>query len=145
MPNILEPTIEKQLLEDITTHYLACLLWIMPGDDDNENPGDDISVHELSPDVWRVARNDCEQFCIACGPLFTDAMKRTGYGPEQWGHDFVLTRNGHGTGFWDRDALGDMGRTISDKCGWRTPWPEKNLVIGADGAVYFDNMSLQTY
>lgn len=31
---------------------------------------------------------------------------------EQIGHDFTLTRNGHGTGFWDR-GLGDRGDRLT--------------------------------
>jgi hypothetical protein len=32
--------------------------------------------------------------------------------PEQVGHDFWLTRNGHGAGFWDR-GLGDVGERLT--------------------------------
>lgn len=32
---------------------------------------------------------------------------------EQVAHDFVLTRNGHGTGFWDR-GLGAVGLRLTD-------------------------------
>lgn len=31
------------------------------------------------------------------------------------GHDFALTRNGHGTGFWDR-GLGDLGQSLTTAC-----------------------------
>lgn len=33
--------------------------------------------------------------------------------PEQIGHDFWLTRNGHGAGFWDR-GHGELGDKLSD-------------------------------
>lgn len=34
--------------------------------------------------------------------------------PEAWaGHDFWLTRRGHGAGFWDR-GLGDLGKRLSE-------------------------------
>ena len=29
------------------------------------------------------------------------------------GHDFWLTRNGHGCGFWDRDLPGTLGEELS--------------------------------
>jgi hypothetical protein len=32
--------------------------------------------------------------------------------PESVGHDFWLTRNGHGAGFWDR-GLGELGERLS--------------------------------
>lgn len=34
---------------------------------------------------------------------------------EQAGHDFWLTRNGHGCGFWDR-GLGDVGDRLTQAC-----------------------------
>lgn len=34
------------------------------------------------------------------------------YTAEQLGHDFLLTRNGHGVGFWDR-GLGDLGQQLT--------------------------------
>jgi hypothetical protein len=34
-------------------------------------------------------------------------------GAELFGHDFVLSANGHGTGFWDR-GLGDLGDQLHE-------------------------------
>ena len=34
---------------------------------------------------------------------------------DHLGHDYWLTRNGHGTGFWDRDLPGDLGRILTDE------------------------------
>ena len=34
---------------------------------------------------------------------------------EQGGHDFALTRNHHGAGFWDR-GMGDLGDRLTDAC-----------------------------
>lgn len=42
--------------------------------------------------------NTCAGFWRAWG----DLIEAAGVTPEQAGHDFWLTRNGHGTGFWDR-------------------------------------------
>ena len=41
------------------------------------------------------------------------AIGRGRYDWAQVGHDLWFTRNGHGTGFWDRD-LGDLGEALSD-------------------------------
>lgn len=51
---------------------------------------------------------------------------------EQAGHDFWLTRNGHGSGFWDRDigAAGEQLTQAAHKCG------ECNLYRGDDGRIY---------
>lgn len=44
--------------------------------------------------------------------------------PEQLGHDFALTRNGHGAGFWDRD-LGQIGEDLTNAS---LQFPEKQLI-----------------
>lgn len=52
--------------------------------------------------------------------------------PAQVGHDFCLTRNGHGAGFWDR-GLGELGTRLTDAC---RPWGEQTGYIGDDGLLY---------
>ncbi len=52
---------------------------------------------------------------------------------EQAGHDFWLTRNGHGAGFWDGDwpePYADM-LTEGSKC-----YGEFQIYLGDDGLVY---------
>lgn len=49
-----------------------------------------------------------------------------------FGHDFWLTRSGHGVGFWDR-GLGDLGRRLTDNC---RPYGEAWPYVGDDGLVY---------
>jgi hypothetical protein len=52
--------------------------------------------------------------------------------PEQVGHDFVLTRNGHGAGFWDR-GLGDVGDRLTEAC---KPYGTADPYVGDDGQLY---------
>jgi hypothetical protein len=52
---------------------------------------------------------------------------------EMGGHDFLLTRNGHGCGFWDGDWPEEAGERLTaaaEKCG------EFNLYVGDDGLLY---------
>lgn len=48
------------------------------------------------------------------------------------GHDFWLTRNEHGTGFWDRDT-GDVGDRLSEAA---HAFGEVYIYVGDDGKVY---------
>lgn len=41
----------------------------------------------------------------ACANFFEAYKKEIGEAVEQAGHDFWLTRQGHGTGFWDRPKI----------------------------------------
>jgi hypothetical protein len=52
--------------------------------------------------------------------------------PSQAGHDFWLTRNGHGAGFWDR-GLGDIGDRLSVAA---RAFGEVNLYVGDDKKLY---------
>lgn len=52
------------------------------------------------------ARQDCEAF------REENAADLEGMDPSQAGHDFWLTRNRHGAGFWDR-GLGELGERLS--------------------------------
>lgn len=137
-------THDQKTLDVVVQGYLVCMLWTMPGDEGNENPGDSIPIYDLPKQTWGIARADCAAFLEACGDLFTLAIDAPGYSAERFGHDFALTRNGHGAGFWDRDELkeDDLGDTISALCGWaggkRTPFTENNLYLGDDGLAYFE-------
>lgn len=53
--------------------------------------------------------------------------------PEMVGHDFWLTRNRHGAGFWDRglDVLGDRLTAAAHAYG------EASLMLGDDGKVHY--------
>lgn len=88
---------------------------------------------------------DCEAFmranetnlliyCDAMGPWHgTDSR---GYREDpamaRAGHDFWLTRCGHGCGFWDRD-LGELGDRLSDAA---RAFGEVWMYVGDDGKVY---------
>ena len=98
-----------QMIDTITLHYFECALW-SSSDDDGEwlDYGHDIS--DISPEARTQARDDVSNFVGLLqreGINWQDAMA-----PEQFGHDFWLTRNGHGAGIWDR-GLGDLGDTLT--------------------------------
>jgi hypothetical protein len=52
---------------------------------------------------------------------------------EQAGHDFWLTRCGHGAGFFDGDWP-EAGDHLTDAC---KKFREVNLHVGDDGFIYF--------
>ena len=139
------PTPEQ--IETITKHYLIALLWTMPGDDDCENPGDFIAIKDLPQKTIRKAKQDVIAFVDACGELFDKAIEchSDGYSKHlddgsveaAFGHDFAITRNGHGLGYWDSDNEGLprlLGYALTRIC---ESFGEANLYIGDDGRVYF--------
>jgi hypothetical protein len=77
--------------------YLECAKW---ADCPEESPN-----ARFTKSAIETARKDCAEFLAACGPLYFQAINCDGYSATQFGHDFWLTRCGHGVGFWDRDEL----------------------------------------
>lgn len=68
---------------------------------------DEAWAPEWSAESLERARVDCEAF------VAENAGDLEGEDMAQAGHDFYLTRNRHGAGFWDR-GLGDVGRRLTE-------------------------------
>lgn len=64
------------------------------------------SVDGIAPETMAAFRADCAAFWESCADDLATMEA------EQAGHDFWLTRNGHGAGFWDR-GLGDRGDRLT--------------------------------
>lgn len=106
--------------------YLITALWSSV--DENGNPLDDkYSPDNLSPCALLQADKDVTSF--------VEGIERTGdHDVSQLMHDFWLTRNGHGAGFWDGDyekSLGEALTKLSESFG------EVDLYVGDDGLLYF--------
>lgn len=75
--------------------YLETAIWSSTNED-GEPLDDDYGVEDIAPETKKQMVADCEAFCEEAGELIEPDMKRAG-------HDFWLTRNRHGAGFWDGD------------------------------------------
>lgn len=64
-----------------------------------QGPGTECEDLELSDELEARIEADCHSFWARCWYY----VKATDMTPAQAGHDFWLTRNGHGAGFWDGD------------------------------------------
>lgn len=82
-------------------------------DQSNEQGGEPIdrnyAVDDFDPQDRVLLEKECLDFIAA------NKQDLEGIDPEQAGHDFWLTRNGHGTGFWDR-GLGEQGERLTKAC-----------------------------
>ena len=81
-------------LEEFTDAVIEALYCTDTGLD-SEATGD----VELSPETEANLRADCRSFWARCW-FYVKAAEKT---VDEAGHDFWLTRNGHGAGFWDGD------------------------------------------
>ena len=85
--------------------YLEAALWAST-DDDGEPMDRNYDVRDIDKGSLRDQKKECEAFVKKAGSLLDEIDD------DQAGHDFWLTRNGHGTGFWDR-GLGKIGDKLS--------------------------------
>jgi hypothetical protein len=129
--------IDFDKLDDFTRAYIECALWSTNDEstpsggvplDDNYGPSD------IAEDTLALMVKECEEFqreyATALGAAFADQHLR--YDASNAGHDFWLTRNGHGAGFWDR-GLGEIGDALSDAC---ERFGECWLFVGDDGEIH---------
>ena len=94
--------------DEFYRHYAVAALWST--NDEAGNPLDNnADLDDIIPDTVRKMREDCNDFIDSN----LAALRDCGLSVEQMGHDFWLTRNGHGAGFWDR-GIGKLGTTLSD-------------------------------
>jgi hypothetical protein len=66
-------------------------------------------------DFSREDGEDIEQFIadfLSANEDDFHAYRTAGFDSEQFGHDLLLTRSGHGAGFWDR-GLGELGDRLT--------------------------------
>ncbi len=114
--------------------YIECALWSSTDGDDT--PLDDnYSIDDLAPETLAKMQADCEQFEKENAELLTyENCLRGGYSTEDnAGHDFWLTRNGHGAGFWDGDWKEPAATQLTDSA---HAYGECNLYVGDDGLIY---------
>jgi hypothetical protein len=103
--------------------YVECALWASTDDDGKSLDGLGI---ELESSAVASMRNDVEDFCQA------NATDIANLDPAQVGHDFWLTRNQHGAGFWDR-GLGAVGDRLTKAA---HAYGESDIYQGDDGNWY---------
>jgi len=117
------------IIDEIVDGYVTCALWSSL--DDDGSPLDDwADVDDITPMSLAAMRADVIGF-LRANQEDADAY-RVFRDWECFGHDFWLTRNHHGAGFWDR-GLGDLGQRLTDAA---HVYGSVDLYIGDDGKVY---------
>jgi hypothetical protein len=111
--------------DEMLAGYVTCALWSSTTDDgtpmDDEYDTDDIASEALAE-----MRQDVEAFADS------EADDLDGMDAGQAGHDFWLTRNHHGAGFWDR-GLGERGDRLTAAA---QSYGSVDLYVGDDGKIY---------
>lgn len=96
--------------------YVDALLWSSSDIDEDGEGHEGLEGFELTPEANKKSLHDCLDFMEMYKDLIDDACeKHSHYNWSQAGHDFALTRNHHGAGFWDR-GIGEIGDTLTEAC-----------------------------
>lgn len=115
--------------------YMTAALWSSTYGENGENHMDD-GKHHLAAEARIEMLKDCADFISFCENQqinpFPEYNKGEYSNEELSGHDFWLTRNGHGCGYWDR-GLGNMGKTLT---GAAKTFGCCDLYLGDDGFIY---------
>jgi hypothetical protein len=124
-------------LDEFTLAYIEAALWA--SNDESDGSGGEpldanYTINDIAPETLEKMVADCDRFQkenaadIATGddhPQYTAS--------ERAGHDFWLTRNGHGAGFWDGDWEEAAGERLTAAC---EAYGEYNLYVSDDGLIY---------
>ena len=126
----------EKTIDAFTRGYLEAALWTEDPDPGSGEwqPSDWWNIEAIDTDSLKRAIEVCRDFQNANAA----DLEKAGT-PEQNGHDFWLTRNGHGAGFWDR-GYGELGDRLSKAC---KPYgeaylygPETNAQGGVDDEAF---------
>ncbi len=124
-------------IDEFTTAYIECALW-STNDNSNEQGGDPLvwnyGPDDIAPELLDDMVANCKSFQeqnfadIDAGTDRHDCSRH-----EYAGHDFWLTRNGHGAGFWDGDWEEKAGQRLTEAS---KAFGEVNLYVGDNGIIY---------
>jgi hypothetical protein len=120
-------------LDEFTKQYLNTALW-STNDNTTESGGypldDNYSIEDCAPETIERAIADCTAFQTANAKL----IAQSGRSDTDVAHDFWLTRNHHGAGFWDGDYPAPIGKALTAAA---HIWGEIDLYVSDDGKLYF--------
>ena len=124
-------------LKTFTDAYIDAALW-STNDESDESGGKPLDRSygrgDIAPETLATMKSDCKEFYEAEEEHWSGRVFGPGIDDEQAGRLFLLSRNGHGTGFFDEDDLPEEQQKHLQKAarGFGT----FNLYVGDDGEIH---------
>lgn len=121
-------------LDAFVLQYIETALWSSTDDDGTPLDGA-YSIDDVAPEAIEAMQADCIRFQLENAELIKNALANDpGLDLTDIAHDFWLTRNHHGAGFWDGDyAPESLGEALTEAS---HAFGEAYLYIGDDGQIY---------
>jgi hypothetical protein len=115
---------DRNKLDSFVKGYIVAALW-STNDESTPSGGNPLDanygIEDVSDELLEKMVADCDKFRAENADDLKQAYERYNViygtdGESYAGHDFWLTRNGHGCGFWDRDELeaDGLGERLTD-------------------------------
>lgn len=129
----------KTELDNFTRSYIESALWSSTDDDGNPLDGVEYADTELADETIARFVADCTKFQADYARVLIeqgyedDSQVQSLPAESHFAHDFWLTRNRHGAGFWDGDYPKALGKALTDLA---HSYGECDLYIGDDGKIY---------
>jgi hypothetical protein len=114
--------------------YIEAALW-SSNDDEGEPLDSNYSYDDIDEQTRLNLMDECFDFIQYCERIGINPIpeyNKEWTDAEMSGHDFWLTRNGHGAGYWDR-GLGELGDKLSDAT---KTFGSCDLYVGDNGKIY---------
>lgn len=119
-------------MDEFTRSYIETALW-SSNDESDESGGKPLDrnygIHDIDRDTLARMRADCARFQQDHYDDISEDLRKAG-------HDFWLTRNRHGAGFWDGDWEKTTGRRLTNIS---HGYGEVHLYVGDDGKIHQSN------
>ena len=128
-----DTTFSGQEAEEAYGSLTEAALWSSVDMETGEPLDENFGSDDIAPETATQMRADLDDFIQANSAVISRV--RTNHPsctPGQVGHDFWLTRNGHGAGFWDR-GYGDDGDTLTEAA---KVYGSVDLYVGDDGLLH---------
>jgi len=123
--------------------FVNALLFTETDESDPETGGDPLDVNydmcDLDDTSLAVLCVQCSEFWKMAGESVRESYHNGAAAlPALAGHDFVMSRNGHGCGFWDGDWTPEETADFLDQCA--RAFGEIEAYVGDDRAIHVSSI-----
>lgn len=114
------------MLDEFTTAYIETALW-SSNDENGESLDRNYSTEDIAEETLEKMKKDCEKFQSENNEIIGRESEA--------GHNFWLTRNGHGAGFFSLlwDGVWEKGEKLTESS---NEFGEFNLYVGDDNLIH---------
>lgn len=116
-------------MDKFTAAYIEAALW-SSNDENTPQGGEPLDSNYTAADI---AAETLERIKADCAQFQIENAANIAADVEQAGHDFWLTRNGHGAGFWDGDWPEPAASRLTAAA---HKFGEFTLYVGDDALIY---------